>query len=405
MQSSWISGSQGEQYSVPGFAQLLEARNRRNDVALQQIGDFAGELGAGIIGAVQANKIDPASAVGKTGPEMPKTFGQEAFGDKTSGFGNALRAGLMNFNLAGGGDGGSAFGRMTNPGGASSAAMNFKQFAALGKTADGLRETIGASTPTLPGQQPKILGYTDDEWKHLGTADKANAMQSWQQEQQAKATMLGYDTALQHFHQVKQQMSRTAAADAADAAFPKYIKAAQAANGLAEGRGPVQAKPLAPMEYFSSAVQAGVDPLKASAMAENLSRMNELGSQGFEFNPTTDVRDIGNGLNFVRTSRGGGQVVQTPESLSAAAKAREGAKRQVNARAVAVKDTMGNPTGEYQMQIDGDPEAVAEWIKKNGKVSATVGGGMPTVTNKAEFDALAPGSKYIGKNGKQYTKP
>ncbi len=33
------------------------------------------------------------------------------------------------------------------------------------------------------------------------------------------------------------------------------------------------------------------------------------------------------------------------------------------------------------------------------------GGGIPTVTTKAEFDALPKGAEYIGKNGKRYRKP
>lgn len=36
---------------------------------------------------------------------------------------------------------------------------------------------------------------------------------------------------------------------------------------------------------------------------------------------------------------------------------------------------------------------------------ATRGGGIPTVTTKAEFDALPKGAEYIGKNGKRYRKP
>jgi hypothetical protein len=370
MHSPWINGSQGEQYAVPGMAALLIEGNRRNDEAWNNLGRIGGQVAAGIGGLVQ-------------GAADPKQFG----GDTTK-LGGALRAGLMNFNYAGSGsEGGSAFGRMTNPGGASSAGMNFKQFAAIGKTADGLRETIGAGTPRTPDQQPKILGYTDDEWKHLGTADKANAMQTWQQQQQAKATMLGYDTAMQHYHQIGQQMARQQADDAAQGRFTSEFRKAtnpklnMGTDGFSLFANAAMGKALTPggtvngQQMLDMALRAGMDPLKASAMAENLGRMAELGSQGFEFNPTSDVKDIGNGLNFVRTSRGGGQIVQTPESISAAAKAREGAKTTTRFKAV---PSIVDPSG-FATSVEADNP---EDLQRGMAMLKQAGGGNKTLTKE-----------------------
>jgi hypothetical protein len=73
--------------------------------------------------------------------------------------------------------------------------VDMKKFAAAAKLADATRSVVAMNTPSLPDQQPKVLGYTDDEWKHLGTLDKMAAYTGFTQAQTAKAQMQAYDKA------------------------------------------------------------------------------------------------------------------------------------------------------------------------------------------------------------------
>ena len=172
---------------VPGLSEMLMQRNRDTQDALGNIGQFAGALGAGAIGAVQASGQPQVLAEGGQTPSTGMA---------------ALKGGLMNFNKAYTGTGDS-----------------FKQFAAMGKMADTTRSLLDAQTPRTPDQQPKVMGYTDDEWKHLGTADKVQAFQATKQAMDQKTAMLGYDTAMQHFAQIQQQMAEQKKAREADARF------------------------------------------------------------------------------------------------------------------------------------------------------------------------------------------
>lgn len=163
----------------PALASLLNANNERNAQAVQTLGRVGGALGSGVVGAVQ-------------GAMNPDTFGAG-----TNPLLAAVRAGGMNFNAAGGAAGGAGgpsngMARLTNPGGASGAGMNFKQFAAMGKMADATRTMMKESTPTLPGQDEQpVMGMTDDQWQHSGTGAKIQAFSAVKQANDMKQQKLG----------------------------------------------------------------------------------------------------------------------------------------------------------------------------------------------------------------------
>lgn len=196
--SPWAADGQGT-YSVPGYGQLLMERNAQNAAALANIGKFAGSVGAGAIGAQDASQDPDVYGEGTT----PTQAGVQGFmqnfnnaqtsapGADMNGFSRLVNGGNGN------GEGGANGGIAPN--------VNFKQFAAMGKVADAVRDSIKATTPTLPDQQPVVLGMNDDQWQHAGTAQKLTALQGWKQALDAKATMAGYDAGQQHMALIVQQ--------------------------------------------------------------------------------------------------------------------------------------------------------------------------------------------------------
>jgi len=210
----------------------------------------------------------------------------------------------------------------------------------------------------------KEMGVDSEAFKSLDASSRLSTMTGYHEAQGAKKTLLEMERIGQQMQAASQEMN-------ADEAFGQGM--VKARNGVLvdtwnQGQGPVRPRATTLQDFAAVADPAAWQSRQAGPL------LNEMAARGqtadFNFDPTKDVKDIGGGLKVVRTSRGGGQVVQTPESIAAAAGAKEGAKRQISARAMPVKDFMGNPTGEYQMQVDGDPEEVAAWIKKNGGKNA-----------------------------------
>ncbi len=259
MNSPYTNEGEGASYQIPGYAALLLANNAANTQALDQIGNTAGALVAGGIGAYQGFKNPGAFGAGTT-PTM-----------------GAIKAGAMNFNSfgapgTGSGTGGapaepSAFARLVSGGGAAApgSGVNFKQFAAMGKTADAVRGAIAASTPVVPGaDSPKVFGFSDDEWQHLGTADKVNALNGWKQSEDAKAAVQGYDAGQQHLAEIAQTMTQRQqqidAAKQGTGAISAYNQAYNAAT--ANGKTPSTG------DIMKFAAQAGMSPQTALELAK-----------------------------------------------------------------------------------------------------------------------------------------
>lgn len=317
MESPWMANDQGA-YQIPGYAQLLLARNEANDQAVKNIGRFVGAVGAGAIGAGQ-------------GAQNPGAFGQG-----TSPAGGALQAGLMDFSNAYRNGGGipsalqtgsptgstgenmSAFSRLTNPGAASSAGMNFKQFAAQGKMADATRSMMKEQTPTLPGQDTPVMGYTDDQWKHLGTADKISAFAAVKQAndmQVASQTAKEIGARIQYYNALGSFRQSEAEQDAGMGALLNNLPA--------KGSNPDGSYSMT--DFVNAARGAKLNPkVQGAVLGKFLTPQTQ-----FQFNPKTDVTPMGGGLQFVRTSKGGGMVTPAPGSGPATVMVDDGAGNQI----------------------------------------------------------------------------
>jgi hypothetical protein len=245
MISPYYEGSQGEQYAVPGLAALLMQRNNMNQEAWGQLDNVARGVGAGVVGAVQAYQ------------------NPQAFGDGTSSGFAALKGAAMNYNNATTGTG-----------------QNFKQFAAMGKAADSVREALKANTPTLPGEQPKVMGYTDDEWKHIGTDKQVQALSGFQQALQAKTAMQAYDMGQQHLLMAQQQMAAEKQQMAGRQKFAGMYQQATAPQlnagtdnfsmfaNLAGGNAVTPGATVNGQQMMDMAIRAGLDPRDALEYAK-----------------------------------------------------------------------------------------------------------------------------------------
>ena len=262
MQSTWISGQPATNGGgANGIGYLLAQRNADNQQAMQQLAQVGRGLGSAIGGAVQAYH-DPA-----------------AFGPGTSSGFAALKGAAMNYNNATTGDG-----------------ANFKQFAAMGKTADSLREAMKFGVSSTPDQQPKVLGFTDDEWKHIGTDKKIAALQGFQESQLMQAREQG-------LQQGALQMAQMAEAAQARRQFQQNLQGARLGKGLdamSAGHGPVNPQ-LNMEDYAQVAMNSVTDPLQASQIMENFSRAASYGAKaeaGTDLNPTW-IEDPTTGARFL----------------------------------------------------------------------------------------------------------
>lgn len=383
MISPYFSGPQGQDFGVAGLGGLLAQRDENQRRNMDTIGQFGGALGAGVVGAVQ-------------GSQAPGVFGEGT--TPTSG---AVQGGMMNFaNAWGGGGGGggdmNGFARLTRGGGGGEAGgargggMNFKQFAAMGKAADGVREAMRTAAPHLDDEDPMVLGMTDEEWKHAGTEAKVTALKGWQQGETAKAAMQAYDQGQQTVLLTQQRIKEAAAqtgetaarqrlieeqvigarsAEAADTSFGQALQ--QAARGmnqdtvgtLNQGNGPVNV-PGSWMNHFMSAVARNPD----AANSKNMMPFYEALARGSLEKTAADKKTV----SFTKSPTGM-DIAYSPETgtfqYDPASKA--GLEPGLTARAVPARDAFGNLTGEMQMQVEGPPEKVQKWVEsqKGGKSS------------------------------------
>ena len=263
-----MAEGEGAGYSIPGLAQMMQYRNAQNANAVANIGTFAGGLTAAAIGANQASQ-DPG-----------------VFGEGTTPTGAAALAGLMNFNNAVGGGGGgggggvdmNGFARLVQGGGTGTggaAGTNFASFAAAGKLADATRNLLKENTPTLPNQDDvPVMGFTDDQWAHLGTADKVQAFQATKAAMDQKLALQGYDMGQQHMAEAasklslqKQQIDAANAAVAANAKYNQGVTALTAplpvsANPMSDPNSPVKS----PWVNLANGALANPQPLDGAEM-------------------------------------------------------------------------------------------------------------------------------------------
>lgn len=96
-------------------------------------------------------------------------------------------------------------------------------------------------------------------------------------------------------------------------------------------------------------------------------------SEGFNFDAFRDVVPLPSlpGQSFIKTSRGGGQVVETPDSVAAKSGARAEATQKARPKvtAVARPDPL---TGELTIGYEGDPDAVADFVQKRNGAGSKV---------------------------------
>lgn len=292
MQSSaYVNSGQGQYYGSPnGLALLLAQRNRDNAEAMDNIGQFAGAVGAGIGGAVQARR----------NPELLA----QAYG---AGKGSAAQAGFTNFAAAyGGGGGGTGFGGLKTSGGSGGPGMNFKQLAELGKAADATRSAMIAGMPTVGDETPNVFG-TDEEWKTMGAREKFGRVQEFVQVNAEKA-------ALQKMALIGQQMEAQRQALGQETEFGQAMSTAQGRinnAALAEGNGPVRTRAAGLNEFAQVASPQAWAAPQASAFREEAAR----GAETAGMTPGAMMPIPGApGHSFVALSRGSGTVINTGRS-------------------------------------------------------------------------------------------
>lgn len=325
MVSPWQANGLGT-YTVPGLAQLLMQRNQETQNAFGQIGQFAGAVGSGITGAVQASN-NPG-----------------VFGDGTSSDQAAVQGGLMNFASAYGGNAqpqsnfASMVGSGQNGAPAAGGGMTFAQFAAQGKLADATRNLIKQTTPTLPDQDPAPMGYTDDEWQHLGTRDKVAAFAAVKQsndlQQQQQGIALGAARMADLEAQAQQRQAQADEANGLGQVFanlpPKgsngdgtysqndFVQAAKNAQLAPKVQGAIMSRfiqPQAKATFFKPDDMGqpvpGMPGLIRIPTGPNTSEIRD--SNGAQVTPLTD--DDGNTIGYgVSDGKGGMKTMAAPKS-------------------------------------------------------------------------------------------
>lgn len=188
-----------------GVAYMLAKDREQVEQGFKALGAVGGAVGAGAIGGVQ-------------GAMSPETFGAG-----TSPGSGAMQGFAMNYKNAGGpGSGGGQGGGFSSligggEGGGSGGGGNFKQLQAKGKVADQFRELMKSSTPTMEGEDPKILGVTDDHWKTMGANEKFGTVANIFQAQQMQASQMAYKKGMADF-------ARAADEQRARAAFKTFVQ-------------------------------------------------------------------------------------------------------------------------------------------------------------------------------------
>ena len=298
-----------------------------------------------------------------------------------------------------------------------------KQLTRQGKLADAQRAVLSAQTPSTADVPAKVWGYTDDEWKHLGTKDKIAAGAAHEAALQQRTAALATQETLarmQDFQaQADQRRQQALAMDAEANTAAKYAsflddKVNHPDPNDAEAVAYAKSIPQAVKYQIAAGAQMGkMNPKAAAPFIKNLQSYFANPDQ-FSFDPAKDVTDIGGGMKVVKTSRGGGQVVQTPESIAAAEQAKysvkypPGSKVGVENGVIVARDKTGNIIGIHgaanpMTSLMGGGTGMPE---VPGGGASQPGNGLPAVTTQAQYNALPSGAQYLGKDGVTvYRKP
>jgi hypothetical protein len=157
-----------------------------------------------------------------------------------------------------------------------------------------------------------------------------------------------------------------------------YNNATAGAGGGIPGNTPPPVPPMpGGMDIFNMGVGSGMDPEKAATIAQTLQRVQQQQTgkspNDFAFDPA-GVRDIPGVGKFIPTSKGGGQVVESPEAIQAKAEAQASAKPVPSGIKFKAIPSLTDPTG-YATSVEADtPEGLQQGM---ALLKQNAGGGAP----------------------------
>lgn len=297
----------------PGLMEGLAARDKQLQEDGKSIGKMAGGLVSGVSGAFQGagaakagGVFEPGTSVGSGAMQGFARNWQASQGEGGGGMG-----GLASLVQGGGASGGGGAGF--------TGGMNMKQFAALGKTADSLREAMRTSIPTVEGQDPKVFGMTDDEWKHAGTDRKISSLQAYQQAQALQAQQQGYELGKMHMAEYAAQIAKRKQDEQANAQVGPFMQRYTTLTSVPEGTATNMVEQNPPVGMKPAAAWAAANqayPLAASSpqFDNTLTAYSKLtgAAPGEVFDASGAVVNVG-GWNVPTIKTSKGQVQAFPE--------------------------------------------------------------------------------------------
>ncbi len=225
MNSPYFQGGGGAGGWGPpgGLAQIYEQRRQALKEAGQTIGGLAGGLAAGGIGAFQG-----AANPGLLGKETKSGGAFQGFLQNFQADQQRQPGGGFSGLLGGGRRGGGGMGAdgAPNPDG-----MNVKQLMELDKASTSFRNAMKSSIPTTEGQDLRIFGMTDDEWKTAGARDRWGSIQNFlrerQDQQSQQAFEMGMKTAAARLQAQQMEMEQAGAQQATMGRLQEFINTPQ----------------------------------------------------------------------------------------------------------------------------------------------------------------------------------
>jgi hypothetical protein len=296
----------GADWNVPNLHQALRDWQARQNQATTQISSGLSKIGQAVAGGIQAAR-NPAAFGKGTSPASAAVMGafMNTAGADGGGQTSVDAPTFANANNTG-------FAGLVSPQNGQSDGNTFARFAAMGKMADATRNLMKQSTPALPGQDPKVMGYTDDEWDHIGTTDKIGAFTAVKQANDMKVAQQAYDMGQVHLQQAQAQ---AAAASEDRAAWKRFGAAYQQAtapqlnagpdgfhlyNHLATGDLVSPGATLTGQQMQDMAMRAGVNPADSLALSRealNLAKaQKDLNAEGL---PAQFIEDPVSGQRFL----------------------------------------------------------------------------------------------------------
>ena len=168
---------------------------------------------------------------------------------------------------------------------------------------------------------------------------------------------------------------------------------------LAGGGSPVTTTPggtLDPATLTRLGIASGMSPERLAPLVQALQKVQYGDTRDFNFDPNGGVVQLPGlpGMSFVKTSRGGGQIVQAPEAVAATAEAKEGAKRTPSGVKFKAVPSLTDPSG-YATSVEADtPEGLQSGMAllKQSKPSA------PGVAPAGKFGFTPQAASYLKAN-------